>query len=162
MDLQAGSTPLLQPNVLEIQDEPYWSRAGEVLQHLRPTLDLVDFSKDRSELLQAGYRLLAVRQGEELLAVAGIVLSPHVLNGKELIIKDMVTCPEHRGKGHSRRLLEYVDTLAVAENCYRSFVHTKHAAAMYEHCGYQSYSTGLIKDYRQYHSLKPPKILIDN
>jgi GNAT superfamily N-acetyltransferase len=130
----------------EIHSEEQWKLAGELFQRaLRPNLNVEDFLSRRPQLLQDGYRLVAVFEGTRIACVASFTISPHTEMGRELLVHDMATLPEFERQGLARSILGYLEGVAVAERCGRIFVHTRKMASFYVKNGFDEHSTGLVK-----------------
>lgn len=142
---QRTPSPERHVEVLEIATEQDWRSAGEALKILRPDLDVETFVSSRSELVSMGYRLIGAKIEGEVVSVASFTISPHAMHRKELLVHDMATKREFAGNGYGSLLLGFIETIAQHEKCFRVFVHTKNATGFYEHNGFETYSTGLIK-----------------
>jgi N-acetylglutamate synthase-like GNAT family acetyltransferase len=72
-------------------------------------------------------------------------ISPHAMNGRELLVHDMATAAEESGKGYGSKVLEYLEKVAIEMQCWRIFVHTRNAKEFYLKTGFTEHSTGLVK-----------------
>ena len=134
-----------QGSVFEITQQEDWRAAGEVLVHLRPTLDVDRFVSRRVELSTKGLRLVVAKRNGEIVSVASFTISPHILHGHELLVHDMATRKQDLGCGYGTRVVELLERIAREEGCFRVFVHTRNASGFYERNGFERYSTGLVK-----------------
>jgi len=121
-----------------------WEAAAQVLQVLRPTLEVGKFIAQKEQLERDGYRLVVAWAGKVAASVASFTLSPHAMLGRELLIHDMATCSGGAGRGYGTQLVKELCQIAKREGCGRVFVHTRNAAAFYEKNNFEVYSTGLI------------------
>ncbi|SEE24645.1 Acetyltransferase (GNAT) family protein [Rhizobiales bacterium GAS188] len=64
-----------------------------------------------------GYRILAVWDGENPLALAGYRIQDNLLHGRHLFVDDLVTSESARGGGHGRRLLAQLAAEGRASGC---------------------------------------------
>jgi GNAT superfamily N-acetyltransferase len=131
--------------IIEVLTNEEWQCAGEVLQVLRPQLNINDFVARRDTLTGDGYKFVALVSGNKYLSVASYTISPHTMYGRELLVHDMATAVEESGKGYGSRVLEYLAEVAEKTKCWRIFVHTKNTKGFYLRNGFDEYSTGLVK-----------------
>jgi GNAT superfamily N-acetyltransferase len=134
-----------QGSAYEITQQEDWRAAGEVLVHLRPTLDVDSFVSRRVELSAKGLRLVAVKRDGEIVSVGSFTISPHIRHGHEMLVHDMATRKQELGCGYGTRVVEQLERIAKDEGCFRVFVHTRNASGFYERNGYERYSTGMVK-----------------
>lgn len=90
------------------------------LRVLRPHLREEEFLARIRRQQDEGYCLVyrqADETGEEAASVAGFRILNFLAWGKVLYIDDLVTAPEHRGKGHGGALLEAVVAYAKQQGC---------------------------------------------
>lgn len=139
------SGPVSARQVQELLSNEDWRAAGEVLQTLRPSLDVETFVSARDRLTADGYRLIGLRIGEVMASIASFTISPHAMLGRELLIHDMATRKEMEKKGHASQIIAKLESIARGEGCGRVFVHTVHAQGLYSRNGFKEYSTGMIK-----------------
>jgi len=90
-----------------------------VMQHLRNLTDATDFLRRVRSQQLSGYRLAAVTDGGEPLAVAGFRIGESLAWGHHLYVDDLVTHPEARSKGYGGALLGWLAELACAEDAYQ-------------------------------------------
>lgn len=91
--------------------------AFPVMRELRAHLDEKRFLDLLAVMLPAGYRLFALRRGEEVLAVAGIQILTNLYYGRHLYLYDLVTRSDLRSREIGGRLLERLEAFARAEGC---------------------------------------------
>lgn len=95
------------------------------MHELRPHLESADAFVDRvSRMREQSYRLLAVWQGEEAIALAGYRLQENLVYGRFLYVDDLVTLPSARGGRWGARLLEETTRIAQAQACVRLVLDT--------------------------------------
>lgn len=88
-----------------------------VMKQLRPLdvetyVELVEQMREES-----GYRLFALFAGDEIRAVAGIVVPTNLYHGKHMWVHDLVVDEPHRGKGYGGQLLSHLTSLADSMDC---------------------------------------------
>lgn len=80
-----------------------------VMHELRPHLALAEFVHQVRRQETQGYRMVAVRTGEGIVAsVAGYRFTEFLIWGKFIYIDDLVTASSQRGKGHAGALLSWI------------------------------------------------------
>lgn len=90
----------------------------DVLSQLRPHIKREDFvARVRRQMDDFGYRLVYLKDGGEVKAVAGIRISEWLHGGKYLEIDDLVAKDGERSKGYGGKLFDWTVELAKAENC---------------------------------------------
>jgi GNAT superfamily N-acetyltransferase len=102
-----------------------WQEACAIISTFRADLDVEKTLQMRSVLLDGGYNLVGLRINGELLSVAGFVVTPDVVSGAEVWIRDFVTLPEHRSRGLGSLLLKQIEEFASDEHCVRVCVDTR-------------------------------------
>ena len=89
-------------------------KCTEVLMVLRPHLDATEFVSMVTGMLQEGYKLAFIEENNKAAAAIGYRHLQFLYNGKHIYIDDLVTLPQHRGKGYAGALLDYVEAEAMA------------------------------------------------
>jgi GNAT superfamily N-acetyltransferase len=78
----------------------------ELLRELRPHLASEDaFVEQWQRQKTSGYRLLMLRQGEALLALAGFRLQENLVHGLHLYVDDLVTRESARSSGYGQIMM---------------------------------------------------------
>jgi GNAT superfamily N-acetyltransferase len=135
--------------VIELQSDEDWLAGASVLQVLRPELDADVFVNDRVRITSEGYRLIGLKVGGEIVAVASYIITPHPIYYREIQIHDMATLEEFQSMGCGSKLLVEIDRVASEHRCGRCFVQSRaernSAHGFYRKNGYQDYSLGFIK-----------------
>lgn len=111
-----------------------------VLSELRTHLDDRDAFLERVRLQQqTGYRLALLRDGQQLLAVAGFRIGENLAWGRHLYVDDLVTLPDARSRGCGTALLAWLAELGQGEGCGQLHLdsghHRKDAHRFYEREG---------------------------
>jgi len=83
-----------------------------VMQSLRNLEDPAQFLERVRFQQSSGYRIAALRDGGEPLALAGFRIADNLAWGRFLYIDDLVTLPEARSKGYGSKLLAWLSQLA--------------------------------------------------
>jgi GNAT superfamily N-acetyltransferase len=104
-------------NVREIPEGESHVAAAALLE-LRPHHGSVEALTEQIDKQRpGGYRIVASLEGEAAAAVAGFRIHENTAWGRHLYVDDLVTHPEHRGKGHSHALFEWLDAEAKRQGC---------------------------------------------
>lgn len=89
-----------------------------VMRQLRAHLDLGDYLRQvRHQEAHDNYRVVALRQGGEVRAVAGFRICTALALGHYAYVDDLVTDAAHRSRGHGTRLLAWIADHARARGC---------------------------------------------
>ena len=89
----------------------------EALSLLRPHLKLKEFVRQIKSMQEEGYTLLYVSDGTHTFSVAGYRVYSKLYCGKMLYLDDLSTLETSRGKGYASLLLNYLQEVAIKENC---------------------------------------------
>lgn len=97
---------------IEIQD------CYPVMSELRPHISAEDFlPKVKSLSANTGFRLIYLKDAEEVKAVGGFRISEWLAGGKYLEIEDLATEDGDRSKGYGGEIFDWLVELARRENC---------------------------------------------
>lgn len=89
----------------------------QVFAALRPHLDREAFLAQVLRQQAQGYRIVALRDQGQVCSAAGFRLCEFLAWGRILYIDDLSTLPQHRGKGHAGRLLDWLVAHADQQRC---------------------------------------------
>jgi ribosomal protein S18 acetylase RimI-like enzyme len=90
----------------------------DVMQQLRPHLQSPDELVARVTLQRAqGYRLLALKDDERPVALAGYRIADNLVHGHFLYVDDLVTDANARGGGHGEQLIEALREIGREAGC---------------------------------------------
>ena len=84
---------------------------------LRPHLQHETFIPKILDMQKRGYHLIYIEENRKAAAASGYRYTEHLLWGKVLYIDDLVTHPDHRKKGFSHLLLDYICNEAKHHDC---------------------------------------------
>jgi GNAT superfamily N-acetyltransferase len=87
-------------------------KCWSVIHQLRPHLQQQSFTGLVKTLIAEGYNLAYIEVEGQGVSAIGFRYQNFLFNGKHFYIDDLVTLPEHRGKGYAGQLLDYVFDLA--------------------------------------------------
>jgi GNAT superfamily N-acetyltransferase len=85
------------------------------MKHLRDLRDAASFLHRVRAQGVSGYRLAALRDGRDPVAVAGFRFGESLAWGRYLYVDDLVTLPEARSRGYGAALLAWLAELGRAE-----------------------------------------------
>ncbi|MCA0993721.1 GNAT family N-acetyltransferase [Pseudalkalibacillus hwajinpoensis] len=106
--------------IKEMKTKQQWLEAFQVMQELRQHLDEKTYLDLVEEANQKDmYRLYALYDGDELVAVTGFKPMITLYYGRFVWVCDLVTSEQHRSKGYGEMLLTFVENWAL-ENGYQS------------------------------------------
>ncbi|WP_166000468.1 GNAT family N-acetyltransferase [Bacillus sp. Cs-700] len=106
--------------IKEMRTKEQWLEAFQVMQELRQHLDEKTYLDLVEEAHQKDmYRLYALYDGDELVAVTGFKPMITLYYGRFVWVCDLVTSEEHRSKGYGEKLLTFVENWAL-ENGYQT------------------------------------------
>ncbi len=103
--------------IIELCTEEELREAYPVMHELRTHLDEQQYLDLLKVMIGRGYRLFALREDGEIVALAGIEIGTNLYYGRHVWVYDLVTKAEARSKGYGRVLLEYVEDFARREGC---------------------------------------------
>jgi GNAT superfamily N-acetyltransferase len=99
--------------IRELSTEMDWLEAYPVMKQLRTHLSQERFLElTREAMLSEGYKLAALYEEGEIMAVIGFMPMITLYNGKSIWVCDLVTDSSVRSKGYGEKLLNYVETWA--------------------------------------------------
>jgi GNAT superfamily N-acetyltransferase len=88
-----------------------------VMRELRPHISEEEFISRIRKLEATGYKLAALRDAGEIVAVAGFRIGENLPWGRFLYVDDLVTRSERRSKGYGAKLLAWLKEFAAKEGC---------------------------------------------
>jgi len=86
-------------------------------QSLRPHLNAETFIQQVTRQASQGYRIIAVRLGNQVPSAAGYRIAEFLAWGKVLYIDDLTTLESARGQGHGGALLDWLIAHAREQGC---------------------------------------------
>lgn len=119
-------TIILIENAIEIE------RCYPAFCELRPNLkDVQSFVDQIIEQQKEGYKIFAIKEGEEVVSCIGLRIATFLAWGKILYIDDLITKSSARNQGYGNLLMTYVINFAREQNCMQIHLdtgYTRHAA----------------------------------
>jgi GNAT superfamily N-acetyltransferase len=103
--------------VKELVSEKEWLQAFPVMNELRTHLNRESFLKFLYQMNEDGYKLFALYDQEQIVAVIGIAIRTNFYYGKHVFVYDLVTHSSERSKGYGEKLLVYIHEFAKKNGC---------------------------------------------
>ena len=88
-----------------------------VMQQLRPHISAEEFLPRIRQQMESGYLLAYLKNGEDVVAVAGFRLGLNLAWGRFLYVDDLVTLAESRSYGYGKGLLAWLHDYAAEHGC---------------------------------------------
>jgi GNAT superfamily N-acetyltransferase len=92
-------------------------QAYPIMKQLRTHLDEDGYLQLLAEMAAQGYRLLALVDDGEIVALAGIALLTNLYYGRHVWVYDLVTDDGQRSRGYGLLLLDHVEAFAREHQC---------------------------------------------
>ena len=103
--------------LVELRSDAEFAEAFPVIRELHDDLDGDSYRRLMPEMRAAGYRMFAVREGDDLVAVAGVQKLTNLYYGRHFYVYDLSVTSSVRSRGHGERLLRHVEEVARNEGC---------------------------------------------
>jgi GNAT superfamily N-acetyltransferase len=104
--------------VKEMKNKEEWIQAYPVMHELRTHLSENEYLALLEKMVPQGYRMFALFQGEQVVAVTGLIELDNFYNFKHIYVYDLVTKESERSKGYGEALLSFVHNLAKETGCH--------------------------------------------
>jgi GNAT superfamily N-acetyltransferase len=104
-------------NIFEIGAKEELYKVTDVMAALRPQLNNGNIETIVGGMMQRGYRLLYLVDGNDVKAALGFRFTEHLHWGKSIYVDDLSTLPGERKKGYARKLLDHVMAIAKEAHC---------------------------------------------
>ena len=105
--------------IVELTTDADLRQAWPVMRKLRTHLDEDAFLDLVGRMRPDGYRLFALRDAGEIVALAGITVTTNLYDLRHVWVYDLVTRADRRSEGHGQALLEWVEEFGRREGCAR-------------------------------------------
>lgn len=93
-------------------------RCYPIIKELRPHLSYEDYLSVYEDSHKAdGYEIVAIEEGDEILAVMGYRFLSDYVRGKHVYVDDLVTSERARSKGLGAELLKFAEDIARTTGC---------------------------------------------
>ena len=89
----------------------------EVMSELRTHLDREQFVDLVRDMMGEGYRLAYIKEGVDVVAVAGYRVYTNLFMGKHLYVDDLVTADAARSRGFGEQMIKWLRNEACKEGC---------------------------------------------
>lgn len=122
----------------------YW-----LIHQLSPSVSEERYAYLLDDMLAHRYRMVAMFEGENCVAISGIWVATKIYSGRYLEMDNVVVADTHHSKGLGKLLGDFVEEIALAEGCdmimLDAYLENEKAHAFYEREGFTK---------RGYHFLK--------
>ena len=103
--------------ITELQHDAEFEEAFPVIHELHHDLDERRYRELIPDMRATGYRMFAVREGGDIVAVAGVQRLTNLYYGRHFYVYDLSVTEGARSKGHGEGLLRHVEGVARGEGC---------------------------------------------
>ena len=139
--------------IVELRSAAERKEALPILRELYPSLDEGRYAALLAEMIDDGYRQLAVRnETAEIVALAGVAVHVNLYYGRHLYIYDLVVKEDARSQGCGGLLMDHVEGIARREGCETAALacdlEREGALRLYDRRGYQKPSYAMRKALR--------------
>lgn len=111
-----------------------------LIRQLSPGVSEKRYAHLLDDMLAHDYRMVAVYEGETCVGVSGIWVATKIYSGRYLEMDNVVVAESHRSKGIGKILTDYIEKLALEENCETmmldAYLENEKAHAFYERQGF--------------------------
>ena len=106
------------PRIAEAASDAELAACFPVMRQLRPHLtDAAEFIRRVRRQAAEGFRVLALWQGDTVVACAGYRLTENLHRGRHMYVDDLVTRSDDRSKGFGKLLFDWLVAQARAHGC---------------------------------------------
>jgi GNAT superfamily N-acetyltransferase len=88
-----------------------------MIQHLNPSMTKRLFTARLKQMLPLGYRVVAAFAGDRMVGISGFWIRTRFWCGKQLDIDNFVVSPDLRGGGVGKKIIAWLEKLALSEQC---------------------------------------------
>ena len=117
--------------IAELTTDAALAAAFPLMSVLRPHLAADTFVAQVRAQQRDGYRLVGGSVDGQLVALAGYRRTATLFRGPHLFVDDLVTAPDHQGKGHATALLRHLAAVARAEGVEKIWLDSRITARTY-------------------------------
>ena len=103
--------------ITELGSDAEFGEAFGVVRELHHDLDERRYGELIPEMRAAGYRMFAVREEGDIVAVAGVQRLTNLYYGRHFYVYDLSVTEGARSRGHGETLLRHVEDVARGEGC---------------------------------------------
>ncbi|WP_240206771.1 GNAT family N-acetyltransferase [Vibrio sp. CyArs1] len=89
----------------------------DVLRQLRTNYEIEELAAQIEKQQSKGYKVVYVKSGSSILAVAGFSVGEKLAWGKHIYIEDLVTNLEYRSSGVGKFLVDWLKSYAIENGC---------------------------------------------
>ncbi|QUJ69795.1 GNAT family N-acetyltransferase (plasmid) [Photobacterium sp. GJ3] len=102
---------------MQLETHPDIQGVLNVLLQLRPQYNSASLLAQITQQMAQGYQVIYVKSAEQVMGVAGFVVTEKLAWGKAIYVDDLVTDQQHRSKGVGECLLQWLKDYGRAQGC---------------------------------------------
>jgi ribosomal protein S18 acetylase RimI-like enzyme len=111
-----------------------------LVHQLSPSVSEERYAHLLDDMIAHQYRMVAVFEGEQCIALSGIWVATKIYSGRYLEMDNVVVANTHRSLGIGKLLTQYIEALALSEGCEMimldAYLENDKAHAFYERAGF--------------------------
>ncbi|MDO8365552.1 MAG: GNAT family N-acetyltransferase [Saprospiraceae bacterium] len=88
-----------------------------LIRQLSPGVTEERYTHLLDDMLEHGYRMVAVFEGKVCVGISGIWVATKIYSGRYLEMDNVVVADTHRSKGIGKLLTDFIEKLALSEAC---------------------------------------------
>jgi GNAT superfamily N-acetyltransferase len=128
--------------IVELETDGQIAAAYSLMSVLRPRIPAHAFLPQVRAQQREGYRLVGGSVDGQWVVLAGYRLSTTLSRGPHLFVDDLVTAPDHQGKGYATALLRHLAGLAKTRGLDKVWLDSRDTArAFYEQVGFMMHTS---------------------
>jgi ribosomal protein S18 acetylase RimI-like enzyme len=129
-------------NLRELTSAGDIAAAYPLMRQLRDRIREETFVSEVRRQQDQGYRLLALFDGDRLVALAGVRRTHTLARGQHLFVDDLVSAEDDRGKGYGREVMRRLAEMAKADGIDRIDLDSRFTAkGFYEKLGFRFHTS---------------------
>lgn len=98
--------------IVRLNEVVQWTEAFPIIKQLHPSIEAPIYYEQLARMMDDGYQLFGLYEGNGLVAVAGVFLRVNFCSGKHVYISELVTEEAVRSKGYGEKLIQFVEIWA--------------------------------------------------
>ncbi len=103
--------------IKELVEEQEWLEGFPIMNELRTQLSERTYLDFLRTMREEGYKMFALYQNDQLVALAGISILTNFYFGKHVFVYDLVTKSSERSHGYGKELLAHIHHYAKEKGC---------------------------------------------
>lgn len=103
--------------IKELKNDNQWRKAFPVMKQLRTNLDEETYLQLVKNMSVEGYKMFAVFEKEQVVAVTGVIQLTNLYYGKHIWVYDLITDESKRSLGYGEKLLSHIQSWSKEIGC---------------------------------------------